>query len=435
MCPRACVVRGALLAAFVLAASCQSDELKNAISSSKKQCINVSSNTHDHILTIDSHVDVPRIFATPELDPGMDGNAQVDLPKMVKGGLDVAFFAVAVGQQIRTEERYARATSDALAMIAAVRRMTDEMYPDRIQLAYTAADVPKINSHRMLVAAIGIENAFAIGMDLSLIKRFHDLGVRYMSLTHIGHNDIADSSDPNRALGDDDTEHDGLSSFGEDVIAEMNRLGMIIDVSHASKSAMLGALRHSRAPVIASHSSVKALVDVRRNLDDEQLLALKRAGGVIQVVAYSHYIKENPPEKAEAIRRLAQSMGLATHVDWAEASNAKIANYGTRLIELDQAWPRASVRDFVDHIDYAVELMGIDHVGIASDFYSGGGAPSGGVESWMSAVETPQVTLELIRRGYCEEEIAKIWGGNLLRVWNEVEKVARESTQRSDWSR
>jgi membrane dipeptidase len=434
MCPQAFAVRGALLTAFVLAASCQSNDVENAIASSEKQCINASS-IHDRILTIDSHVDVPRIFATPELDPGMDGNAQVDLPKMVKGGMDAAFFVAAVGQQRRTAENYARATSDALAMISGVRRMTNETYPDRIQLAYMSADVRRISSQGKLAAAIGIENAFAIGMDLSLIKRFHDLGVRYMSLTHIGHNDIADSSDPNRALGDDDTEHDGISSFGEDVIAEMNRLGMIIDVSHASKASMLDALSHSRAPVIASHSSVKSLVDVPRNLDDEQLLALKRTGGVIQVVAYSHYIKENPPEKADAIRRLAQSMGLAMHVDWAEASNARIAAYGTRLIELDQAWPRASVQNFVDHIDYAVELMGIDHVGIASDFYSGGGAPSGGLAGWMNAVETPQVTLELIRRGYCEEEIAKIWGGNLLRVWNEVEKVARESPQRSDWSR
>lgn len=421
------MLRSALLVAFVFAASCQPDNPENAAMVSANQLPTENSSTHDRILTFDSHVDVPQIFATPELDPGIDGDAQVDLAKMLNGGLDAVFFAAAVGQQARTDENYAQAKADALTMIGAVRRMTDELYPDRIQLAYTSADVRKIHGQGKFVAAIGLENAFAIGRDLSLIKRFYDLGVRYMSLTHIGHNDVADSSDPNPALGDDDTEHGGISLFGRDVIDEMNRLGMIIDVSHISKDAMLETLHQSRAPVMASHSSVKALADVPRNMDDEQLLALKDNGGVLQVVAYSHYIKLHSTEKAEAIRQLAESMDLATHTDWGEASNAKIASYGARLIELDKRWPRANVQDFVDHIDHAVALMGIDHVGIGSDFYTGGGAPSGGLAGWMDATETPNVTLELIRRGYSEDEIAKIWGGNLLRVWAEVERAAQKS--------
>ncbi len=427
MISQALMLRSTLLIASVFATACQPDNAENVAPVSAKQSPSQNSRMHDRILTMDSHVDVPRVFATPELDPGIDGDAQVDLPKMLRGGLDAVFFAVAVGQQTRTDENYARAKADALAMIGAVRRMTDELYPDRIQLAYTAADVRKIHAQDKLVAAIGLENAFAIGRDLSSIEQFYDLGVRYMSLTHIGHNDVADSSNPNRALGDDDTEHDGISLFGRDVIAEMNRLGMIIDVSHISKAAMLQTLRYSHAPVIASHSSVRALADVPRNMDDEQLLALKDNGGVLQVVAYSHYIKLNSAEKAEAIRQLAESMGLATHTDWGEASNAKIASYGVRLNELDRRWPRASVEDFVDHIDYAVALMRIDHVGIGSDFYTGGGAPSGGLTGWMDATETPNVTLELIRRGYSEEDIAKIWGGNLLRAWAEVEQVAYQS--------
>lgn len=424
---QALMLRSALLIASVFATACQPHNAENIATVSAKQSPSQNGRMHDRILTFDSHVDVPRVFATPELDPGIDGDAQVDLPKMLEGGLDAVFFAVAVGQQTRTDENYARAKADALAMIGAVRRMTDELYPDRIQLAYTAADVRKIHAQDKLVAAIGLENAFAIGRDLSSIEQFYDLGVRYMSLTHIGHNDVADSSNPNRALGDDDTEHDGISSFGRDVIAEMNRLGMIIDVSHVSKAAMLETLQHSRAPIIASHSSVRALADVPRNMDDEQLLALKNSGGVLQVVAYSHYIKLHSAEKTEAIRQLGESMGLATHTDWGEASNAKIASYGVRLIELDKRWPRANVKDFVDHIDYAVALMGIDHVGIGSDFYTGGGAPSGGLAGWMDATETPNVTLELIGRGYSEEDIAKIWGGNLLRVWAEVEQVAYQS--------
>ena len=419
--------RRALLLATIFATSCQPDNSENFAVVSAISLPSQNRNIHDRIFTFDSHVDVPQIFATPELDPGIDGNAQVDLVKMVEGGLDAVFFVAAVGQQTRTDENYVRAKADALAMIAAVRRMTDELYSDRIQLAYTTEDVRKIHALDKLVAAIGLENAFAIGRELSSIKQFYDLGVRYMSLTHIGHNDVADSSDPNRALGDDDAEHNGISSFGLDVIAEMNRLGMMIDVSHASKAAMLETLRYSRAPVIASHSSVRALADVPRNMDDEQLLALKDSGGLLQVVAYSHYIKLHSPEKAEAIRQLSESMGLATHTQWGQASNAKIAAYGTRLSELDKNWPRASVQDFVDHIDYAVALMGIDHVGIGSDFYTGGGAPSGGLAGWMDATQTRNVTLELIRRGYSEEDIEKIWGGNLLRVWAEVEQLAQRS--------
>ena len=187
---------------------------------------------------------------------------------------------------------------------------------------------------------------------------------------------------------------------------------------------MLETLSLSRAPVIASHSSITALADVARNMDDEQLLALRDRGGVIQIVAYSHYIKLHSKEKAVAIRQLAESMGLATHTDWGNASDAKIAAYGRRLTELDEKWPRATVQDFVDHIEYAVTLMGIDHVGIGSDFYAGGGASSGGLKGWMDATEAPNVTRELLRRGYSEEEIAKIWGGNLLRVWTEVEQFA-----------
>lgn len=413
--------------AAVFATACQPENSQNIAVPPAIALPSPNSTLHDRIFTFDSHVDVPSIFATAELDPGIDGDAQVDLIKMLEGGLDGVFFVAAVGQQSRTDENYAQANADALAMIAAVRRMTDELYPDKIQLAYSTEDVRKIHSQGKLVAAIGLENAFALGRKLSSIKQFYDLGVRYMSLTHIGHNDVADSSDPNRALGDDDTEHNGISSFGLEVIAEMNRLGMIIDVSHASKKAMLDTLGFSFAPVLASHSSVKALADVPRNMDDEQLLALKDNGGLLQVVAYSHYIRLHSPEKAAAIRQLSESMGLSTHTQWGEASNAKIAAYGTRLTELDEKWPRASVQDFVDHIDYAVALMGIDHVGIGSDFYTGGGAPSGGLAGWMDATQTPNVTLELIRRGYSEEEIEKIWGGNLLRVWAEVEQLAQRS--------
>ena len=332
---------------------------------------------HQRVVTIDTHDDIPSNFATPDVDPGVRGDRQVDLPKMEEGGLDAAFFIVYVGQTARTSENYAQARADAEQKFDAIHRMTEEMYPDQIELAYAADDVDRIVARGKLVAAIGIENGYVIGQDLSLLSDYHARGARYITLAHNGHNDIADSATPRQRLGDSAAEHDGVSAFGETVISEMNRLGIMVDVSHISKQAMLDAVRLSAAPVIASHSSTRALRDHPRNMDDEQLLALRDNAGVMQTVALGDFVsgRTDPP---------------------------------------------IDVRDFVDHIDYAVSLIGIDHVGISSDFDGGGG-----VMGWSDASETFNVTLELVRRGYTEDEIAKLWGRNLLRVWREVEAVAR----------
>src|SRR5690606_18325198 len=229
---------------------------------------------HERVLTIDTHIDIPFNFATPEVDPGVRGESQVDLVKMEEGRLDAGFFIVYVGQTERTPEAYERAKEAALTKTRAIHRMA-EMYPDRVAIAYTADDVERIHGEGKLVAAIGIENGFVIGKDLSLLEEYQRLGARYITLAHGGHNDIADSATPRANLGDSEAEHGGLSEFGEQVVAEMNRLGIMVDVSHISKAAMLHAVRVSKAPVIASHSSVRALADHPRNMDDEQLLALK----------------------------------------------------------------------------------------------------------------------------------------------------------------
>lgn len=377
---------------------------------------------HDRVLTLDTHVDIPFNYATEEVDPGERGRYQVDLPKMREGGLDAAFFIVYVGQTERTPENYEKAKADAMTKFNAIHRMTSEMYPDQIELAYTPDDAERIYREGKLVAMIGIENGYVIGPDLSLLPRYHELGARYITLAHGGHNDIADSSTPRPQLGDDEEEHGGLSEFGEQVVAEMNRLGIMVDVSHISKNAMLHAARVSQAPVIASHSSVTALADVPRNMDDEQLLALKENGGVVQVVAFDSYVKAPNPERIEAVRQLRESLGITGGGGGLRSlSEAQRAEYERGMAEIDARWPRATVSDFVDHIDYAVKLIGIDHVGISSDFDGGGG-----VVGWADASETFNVTLELVRRGYTEEEIAKLWGGNLLRVWREVERVAAE---------
>jgi len=423
---------------------------------------------HERVITLDTHVDIPNSYATPAADPGVRGNAQVDLVKMKEGGLDAAFFIVYVGQGPRTPEGNEAARNGAFNKFAAIHRMAEHMYPDRVGLAYRADDVARIARSGRLVAAIGIENGYVIGNDLSLIKVYHDLGARYMTLTHNGHNDIGDSNTPSTP------EHDGLSPFGERVVREMNRVGIMVDISHVGKQTMLEATRLSRAPVIASHSSTTAYANHSRNMDDEQLLALKQNGGVMQTVAFNGYVKIAPadsPERTAALDALRQEYNLpagtalaaggggrggrgggtnpcarpaATTAPAGDSTAGRGQGRGGRgnavaglreeqrtalqgkIAEVNAKLPapgpvRATVKDFVDHIDYAVKLIGIDHVGISSDFDGGGG-----VDGWNGADETFNVTLELVRRGYDEKQIAKLWSGNLLRVLDQVQAVAKK---------
>jgi membrane dipeptidase len=255
------------------------------------------------------------------------------------------------------------------------------------------------------------------------VKEFHDRGGRYMSLAHNGHSQFADSNTGER---DGQWMHNGLNDLGRQVIAEMNKWGIMVDVSHPSKQANLQAIALSRAPVIASHSAARAVADHSRNMDDEQLLALKKNGGVIQTVAFDSYVKIKPPdspERAAAIAKLRLEMGLQGGPQ--SQADATRNEFRRRMTEIDKQFPpppMATVSDFVDHIDYLVKKIGIDHVGISSDFDGGGG-----VKGWNGADETFNVTLELVRRGYyTEEQIGKIWSGNLLRVMDEVQKVAAD---------
>jgi membrane dipeptidase len=269
---------------------------------------------------------------------------------------------------------YLDAKADALNKFDAIHRMV-ELYPDEIGLAYTAAEASALHVEGKLVAMIGVENGFSIGQDISLVEEFSKRGARYMGLVHNGHNDIGDSAQAQQGLNDESEEHGGLSEYGYRVVEELNRVGILVDISHVSKQTMLDAVNHSSAPIIASHSSVDGIFVHSRNLDDEQLLAIKDNGGVVQIVAFDNYLNE----------------GRGT----------------------------ASVSELVDHIDYAVELIGVEHVGISSDF--GGG---GGIAGWNNADETINVTLELVRRGYSEDEIAMIWSGNVLRILKEAEDIA-----------
>jgi membrane dipeptidase len=346
---------------------------------------------------------------------------------MEAGGLDASFFIVYVGQRDDfTPEGYQAAYQTALDKFRAIHWLADTLAPDRIALAYTAADVRRIAASGRKVALIGVENGYPLGEDLSRIQEFFDLGARYLSLAHNGHSQLSDSNTGER----EGWRWNGLSPLGRRAIAELNRVGIMIDVSHPSKASMMQTVALSRAPIIASHSAVRALCDHSRNLDDEQLLALKQNGGVVQIVAFNSYLKTPPPaspERTDAIAALRTEFGLPAlggrRGGLGGLSPERRAAFQTRMAEIDRRFPpppRATVQDLVDHIDYAVKLIGIDHVGISSDFDGGGG-----IDGWSDAGETFNVTLELVRRGYTEEQIAQIWSGNLLRVMEQVQAVAK----------
>jgi membrane dipeptidase len=393
---------------------------------------------HEKIITLDTHVDFNPNDLVGEPNYTQRLATQFNLPKMIDGGLKGLFFVVYVGQTRETQNPdafkpagYEHAYARAVEKFAAIQRFTTEIAPDKIELALNSADIRRIGAQGKRIALIGVENGYPLGDDIARVQEFYECGARYLSLTHNGHNQLGDSHTGER----DGWKWHGLSAFGEQVIREMNRLGMMIDVSHASKTAMLKTAAISRAPIIASHAAVRALCDVSRNLDDEQLLALKETDGVLQVVAYGDFVKTTKPDSAEraaAIATLRRILDLPNgngpaHRARFQAALMQLAEeqrceYEAKLAEIDSQHPGdapATVKDFVDHIDYAVRLIGVDHVGISSDFDGGGG-----VVDWNDASETFNVTLELVRRGYTEAQIEKLWGGNLLRVMAEVEHIA-----------
>ncbi|MGF1455217.1 MAG: dipeptidase [Alphaproteobacteria bacterium] len=376
---------------------------------------------HDGVITIDTHVDIPRSFATQEFDPADTdaSGSQVDLTRMEAGGLDAAFFIVYTPQDRLTPARYAKAMELAFLKFSAIHRMTDELYPDRVGLARTAADVRRLHGEGKRIALIGVENGFPMGEDVGMLRTFHALGARYFGLVHNGHNQLADSAQPNFALGNEATLYGGLSDLGRAAVRTCNALGIMVDISHAAKSSTLETIALSKAPVIASHSGVKGVRNHPRNLSDEELLALKANGGVVQIVALDFFIKKPTDEKQAAITGLRKDLGLETSADFSTATPETLATFRTRLAEIDAKYPGGDVSDLVDHIDYAAKLIGVDHVGIASDFQGGGG-----ITGWNDASETQAVTAELLKRGFSAEDVAKIWGGNLLRVMEAVEAAA-----------
>jgi CubicO group peptidase (beta-lactamase class C family)/microsomal dipeptidase-like Zn-dependent dipeptidase len=353
-------------------------------------------------------------------DPGTDTELKVDFGKMTRGGLDAAFFVIYVEQGPRTPEGYAAAFAAAERKVSAIEAMVAK-YPARIRLALSPSDVVENHAAGRLSAMMGIENGFVIGKDLARLDALYARGARYLGLTHTGHNDICTSSGTLPEFGDVAAPaDDGLSAFGATVVRRANQLGMMVDVSHSSDACVRDVLRESRAPIIASHSSARALTNHARNLSDDLMRGIAARGGVIQMVAYSGFLKLDPARDA-AVKVLEKQVARdAGNAEFDSAKHEYLPAYQRGMARIDRDHPLATLDDYLDHLQHAVKVAGIDHVGLASDF-DGGGALRG----WNDASETHNVTAGLRRRGYSDAEIAQLWSGNLLRVWRDVEQAAK----------
>ncbi len=400
----------AMLSLAIVFSSCSSKMTEEQI---RKKAADI----HEKVLTVDTHNDTPSMLMRSDYniaekhDP-RKGGGKLDFPRMKEGGLDAVFFAVFIGQGPRTPEGNTKAMKRALAMYDKIHE-TVKNNSDLAEMAYTPDDAYRIEKEGKRAIFIGMENGYPIGNDLSMIQKYYNLGARYITLSHTKNNDICDSSM-------DSTEHNGLSKFGEKVVAEMNRLGMMVDISHVSDSTFYDVLKITRAPVIASHSCARALCDNTRNINDDMLKKLAENGGVIQMCILSAYVKkpESNPERDKATKQLREKF---QNYEKMSGEEQKKARQEWQAIQEKYPQSLATVSDMVDHIDHIVKVAGIDHVGIGTDFDGGGG-----LKDCYDVSEMGNITQELVRRGYTEEQIRKIWGGNLMRVFRQVEKAAGE---------
>ncbi len=402
----------AMLLCSVLIYSCSSEE----------ELARKAAPIHEKALTVDTHIDWPsRQLRNPSFMPGERHQSgerdsqQWDLVRMKEGGLDAVFMSIFTGQGPRNEEGHVKAKEHALKLIEITKKMAAD-YPDWAELAFTADDAERIAQSGKRAIYMGMENGYPVGLDTANVKKFYDLGVRYMTITHSRNNELGDSST------DELQEWNGLSALGESVVREMNRLGMMVDISHVHDATFWDVLAMTKAPVIASHSSAWALCDHNRNMKDDMLEAVKKNNGVAQVCLLGDFIKKMPqsPEREAAMTEWRKKQEAWRRGEMTPEQEQQLFQ---ERRELNEKFPaqRPSLNDAILHLDHMVKVMGIDHVGIGSDFDGGGGLIDIDDVSVM-----PNITKELMRRGYSEEDIHKIWGGNLLRVLREVEEVAQE---------
>jgi membrane dipeptidase len=373
---------------------------------------------HAATLTLDAHLDLPAALVRDPASAALDGAGQVDLPKMERGGLDAAVFTVFAWQQARTAEEDARAVATGRAQLAALQR-TAELHSARIGIARSAAAVESLVARGRKAAVIGLLNATMLGPEGGLLDEYHAAGLRQLGFTHAGHNAYADSSRPSARNGDAAELWGGLSPLGRRLVPRLNELGIVIDVSQLSSAALAQVLQLSRAPVVASHSAARARVDNPRNLPDEEIRAIAARGGVICVVAFSSYLRAPPESFSTAVAALRGRYGVVDEAGLLRLSAADSAAYQREYLALVRALPSADLGHWGDAIDHVVRVAGIDHVGLSTDFEH-----AGGVDGYRNAGEAGAVTRELLRRGYSPEQVAKIWGGNWLRVFREVEQLS-----------
>ena len=373
---------------------------------------------HAKALTVDTHVDTPMLLLREGFDAGKRNEApqsRVDFVRMQEGGLDAIFFAAFTGQRERTAENTEEAYHRAHQMIDSTMAVCQK-YSNLAEIATHSDDAERLKKQEKRAIYIGLENGFPLGTEITRVKEFYDKGVRYITLSHSRNNDICDSSTD--AAG---AEHNGLSRFGEEVVAEMNRLGIMVDVSHISDKAFYDVINFSKAPVIASHSSVRAIARHPRNMTDDMIKALAKNGGVIQICLLDDYVKD--PDTTTVRYQKMQELRRIYDAEFESMTEEEKTAFRQTWRETQEKYPKdlPTVADLVDHIDHVKNLVGIDYVGIGSDFDGGGG-----LADCEDVSQMPNITREMIKRGYTEEEILKVWGGNFFRVFREVEKLAKK---------
>jgi membrane dipeptidase len=373
------------------------------------------------LLNIDAHTDV-LIESTPERYWAPGHTSRTDLDKLLKGSVDAVTVAIAVGPGPRTPEGVAKARQEADLKLATIRKFVEQS-GGRAQIALSADDIERLHKQGKVAVILAFQNARSLGKDTSGLDEFYKAGARVFGLTHAGNNDFADSSRPQSGEGE---EHGGLSPLGKQAIVRLNELGALIDVSQLTPAGVFQVLGISRAPVIAAHSNVRTLVDNTRNLSDAELDAIKAKGGVVSVVPFNAYLARIPPDFGMRVAEIRKRHGLPAsfpgqsfHDGVGSLSPAQQESFNAALRAI---YPKATLEDYVDHIDYLVKRIGVDHVGIGTDFNHGAGIVGFDDES-----EAPNVTRELLRRGYTEQQIAKIWGGNFLRVLRQAEQAAKKA--------
>ena len=371
---------------------------------------------HKKALTVDTHCDTPMNLLDGNFDIGIRNKPpqnRVDFPRMKEGGLDAMFFAAFTGQKPRTPENIAEAYKTANKMIEATKAACLK-YNNLAEVAYQADDAARLEKQGKLAIYIGMENGFPLGTDISRVKEFYDKGVRYITLCHSYNNDICDSSSDKKG-----PEHNGLSSFGKQVVKEMNRLGIMVDVSHISDKSFYDVIETSAAPVIASHSSVRAIAYHNRNMTDKMIKVLAKNGGVIQICLLDDYVKD--PDTTSVYYQKRKEFYCNYEARSASMTDEQKRELRKEWRALSEKYPKPlpTVSDYVDHIDHVKNLVGIDYVGIGSDFDGGGG-----LADCADVSQFPNITAEMFKRGYTAEEIEKVWGGNFFRVFKAVEQQA-----------